>query len=125
MRCRDYENRGLNLDDDLGRMRLLELQFPSLSRAVATASLRGANAASGPQGEKRRLVDFVASLHGRAHTRPPLQLRLRQALRLPVEVTVPAHLAALEPTVLLAREELNQQAPVPPPTRRATISASA
>jgi len=44
-----------------GRMKLLELRFPSLSRAVATAALRGANAAPGPQGEKRRLVDFVAS----------------------------------------------------------------
>jgi hypothetical protein len=27
MRCRDYENRGLNLDDDLGRMKLLECDF--------------------------------------------------------------------------------------------------
>ena len=44
-----------------GRMKLLELRFPSLSRGVATAALRGANAAPGPQGEKRRLVDFVAS----------------------------------------------------------------
>ena len=108
-----------------GRMKLLELRFPSMSRAVATAALHGANAAPGSQGKKRRLVDSVASLHGRIQARPASQLPLRQAIRLPVKVTVPAHLAALEPTVLLAREELNQQAPVPPPTRRATISASA
>lgn len=68
--------------------------------------------------EKRRLVDFVASLHGRIQTRPPSQLPLRQAIRLPVKVTVPVHLAVLQPTGSARPGGAHQQAPVAPPARK-------